>query len=128
VLVEASEAERPPPLFKDPDEMLAFTNQALAISDNPELRAEQIRTAFDFVMDNVHQYGWSFFDNPDQESRAAAMAAFVARAAAAWNANDPLFTPPGWLFPYHNPLAPEAGEGMIFQCLKKNMKRRKRER
>ena len=95
VIVDASESERPPPLFKDPDEMLAFTNQALAISDNPELRAEQIRTAFDFVMDNVHQYGWSFFYNPDQESRAAAMAAFVARAAAAWKAGDPLFVQPG---------------------------------
>ena len=95
IIVDASEAERPPPLFKDPDEMLAFTNQALAISDNPELRAEQLRTAFNFVMDNIHEFGWALYDNPDQDSRAAAMAAFVARAAAAWKAGDPLFVPPG---------------------------------
>ena len=95
ILVDASEAERPPPLFKDPDELLAFTNQALAISDNPELRVEQLNTAFDFVMNTITDYGWTIYTAEDQDSRAAAMASFLARAAAAWKAGDPLFTPPG---------------------------------
>jgi len=95
IIVDASEAERPPPLFKDPDEMLAFTNQSLAIEDNPELKSKQLDTAFDFVMNTITDYGWTIYTDEDQSARVAAMAAFVARAAAAWKAGDPLFTPPG---------------------------------
>lgn len=95
ILVDASESERPPPLFKDPDELLAFTNQALAISDNPELKSKQLDTAFDFVMNTITDYGWNIYTAEDQSARAAAMATFVARAAAAWKAGDPLFVPPG---------------------------------
>jgi len=95
VLVDATESERPPPLFKTPDELLAFTEKALAISDNPELRAQQLHTAFNFVMDNIHEFGWALYDNPDLIAKANAMAAFVARCAEGWKAGDPLFTPPG---------------------------------
>jgi len=95
VLVDATESERPPPLFKTPDELLAFTEKALAISDNPELKSKQLDTAFDFVMNTITDYGWTIYSAEDQSARAAAMAAFVARAAAAWKAGDPLFTPPG---------------------------------
>lgn len=93
--VEAVEPEVPPPLFKDPDEMLQFTNQALSIQDNDELKEEQLRTAFSFVMDNLSKYGWSILDIQDPSARHPAMAAFVARAAGAWKNNDPLFSPPG---------------------------------
>jgi len=92
--IEAAPPDMPPPLFKDPDELLAFTNEALKISDNPELRDQQLSTAFDFVMDTIREYGWNIWDIPEGNARAMAMAAFVARAAEAWRSNDPLFTPP----------------------------------
>jgi len=95
VIVDAPVSERPPPLFKDPDEMLAFTNQAMAIDDNPELKARQLDTAFDFVMNTITDFGWTIYSAEDQSARAAAMATFIARAAAAWKTGDPLFSPPG---------------------------------
>ena len=88
-----SEPERPPPLFKNPDELIAFTNGAMLIKDNPELLVKQVETAFNFVMDNVHEYGWSIFDIKDPIARANAMATFVARGAEAWKSGDPVFSP-----------------------------------
>lgn len=93
--VEAVEPEVPPPLFKDPDELIAFTNEALAITDNDELRNEQLRTAFDFVMTTFNDHLSSILGIESLESKASAMAAIVARAAESWRNNDPLFTPPG---------------------------------
>lgn len=92
---ESVEPEVPPPLFKDPDELLLFTNEALAIQDNDELREEQLRVAFNFVRKTMDDYGYGISDIQDANTRASAMAAFVARAAESWRNDDPLFTPPG---------------------------------
>lgn len=93
--VEVVDPEVPPPLFKDPDELIEFTNKALAITDNDELRDEQLRTAFEFVRSIVNDHLYSILDIESLESKASAMAAIVARAAESWRNNDPLFTPPG---------------------------------
>lgn len=83
----------PPPLFKSPEELVAFATAALAIQGNEELRQRQIDLAFDFVMNTVTHYGWMLFDIQDPTARATAMAQFVAKAAAAWGSGDPMFSP-----------------------------------
>lgn len=83
----------PPPLFKTPEELVAFANAALAIQGNEELRQRQMEMAFDFVMNNVTRYGWLLWDILEPAARATAMAQFVAKAAAAWKSGDPMFSP-----------------------------------